>query len=83
MSRYKIIHEREICIGCGACAAVCPDFWEMAEDGKSDLKNGKYVGKNQERIIDEKDFKCNNDAAEGCPVNCIHLENLKDGKRII
>lgn len=37
----KIIHDRKICIGCGACAAVCPDFWEMADDGKSDLKGAK------------------------------------------
>jgi len=83
MSRYKIIHEREICIGCGACAAVCSDFWEIGEDGKSDLKGSKYAGKNQERVIDEKDLKCNKEAAETCPVNCIHIEDLKNGKRII
>ena len=28
----KIVHEIDKCIGCGACAAVCPDNWEMAGD---------------------------------------------------
>ena len=37
----KIIHEREKCIGCGSCVALCPKFWEMEEDGKSSLKGGK------------------------------------------
>jgi len=24
----KVIHEKDKCIGCGACVAVCPDFWK-------------------------------------------------------
>ena len=39
----RIIHEREKCIGCGACAAVCPEFWEMKGDGKSHLKKSSKV----------------------------------------
>ena len=36
---FKIDHDRPNCIGCGACAAVAPEFWEMsAVDGKSDVK---------------------------------------------
>ena len=35
----KVIQEREKCIGCGSCAALCPKYWEMAEDGKSRLIN--------------------------------------------
>ena len=26
----KIVHEKWKCIGCGACAAICADHWEMA-----------------------------------------------------
>ena len=29
--RYKFFHDREGCIGCGACAAIDPDNWEMNE----------------------------------------------------
>lgn len=49
----KIIVERPKCIGCGSCAALCPDFWEMAEDGKSFLKNSTTDTNtgNQELVI--------------------------------
>ena len=76
----KVIHERNICIGCGACAAVCPKYWEMADDGKSDLIGGKHEGDIQV-IEDTKDEECNMEAATSCPVNCIHVE--KAGKRVI
>jgi len=79
MSKYKIIHDRPVCIGCGACTATCPDFWEMNEDGKSDLKNAKKVGKKQ--VLELNDLKCNMEAAEVCPVNCIHIE--ENGKKKI
>lgn len=76
----KIIHDRPVCIGCGACAAVCPEYWEMGSDGKSKLKGGKNVGGEQEEI-ELKEEGCNKDAAQSCPVNCIHIE--KNGKREI
>lgn len=81
MAKYKIIHEREICIGCGSCAATCPDFWMMDPDGKSKLKNAKKNGKNFELQVDEKN--CNQDAAEVCPVSCIHIVELKTNKKIV
>ena len=68
----KIIHEIEKCIGCGACTAVCPDYWEMGDDGKSVLKGGKKAGKNFE--LEVKDAKCNKDAENACPVQCIHVK---------
>jgi ferredoxin len=68
----KIIQERDKCIGCGACAAVCPDFWEMGDDGKSNLKGGKKTGKTFELTV--KDAGCNADAENTCPVQCIHVK---------
>jgi ferredoxin len=68
----KVIHEREKCIGCGACAAVCPDFWEMGDDGKSVLKGGKKAGSNFELTV--KDAGCCKDAESTCPVQCIHVK---------
>ena len=82
--KYKLEHDRPNCIGCGACVAVAPDFWEMNDDGKADIKKGKNRPDGwQERDIDEKDFQENKDAAESCPVNVIHLKRLKDDKKII
>jgi len=71
----KVIHEREKCIGCGACAAVCDKFWSMASDGKSALRGAKAVGKNCELTIKDADLACNKNAAETCPVQCIIVKN--------
>ncbi|MBI4652710.1 ferredoxin [Candidatus Kuenenbacteria bacterium] len=71
---YKIIHDREKCIGCGACAALCPDYWEMNDDGKSLLKGAK---KNKETGSDELEvekLKCNENIEDSCPVQCIRIE---------
>jgi ferredoxin len=76
---FKIIHDRPVCIGCGSCAAVAPKFWKMHEDGKADLIGAENVGTDQIRILE--DLEDNMDAAECCPVNCIHIfEN--DEKKI-
>lgn len=83
MAKYKIVHDRPGCIGCGACVAVAPDFFEMGSDGKSSLKGANKVGETEEREIDEKDFAPNNEAAKGCPVNVIHLTDLESNKQLI
>ncbi|MCK4319127.1 ferredoxin [Candidatus Micrarchaeota archaeon] len=75
----KIIHDRDICIGCGACAVICPLHWEMDPDGKVNLKGAKKEGK--EHILEVEDIGCSKEAATSCPVNCIHIE--KNGEREI
>jgi len=69
----KIIHDRANCIGCGACVAICQNYWKMAEDNKSNLIGGKInlVG-NYELEIEES--SCNKEAADSCPVNVIRIE---------
>ncbi len=71
MAKYRIEHDREGCIGCGACAGVCPENWEMAADGKSRLLKA-----------DVDELGCNEQAAEGCPVNVIHITETGAGKKI-
>lgn len=84
MPKYKIIHDRPNCIGCGACAAICEEFWEMDSDGKSNIIKGKRLDDGSEELeIDEKDFEANKEAAESCPVNVIHLKDLENDKDII
>ena len=82
---YRIRHDRPNCIGCNACAAIAPNFWEMSPmDGKSDIV-GSTVGADgwEEVEISEADFKLNMDAAEACPVNVIHLIQIGGGKQLI
>ena len=84
MGKHKLEHDRPNCIGCAACAAVAPDYWEMNDDGKSDIKEGKSRDdKWQELDIEDKDFQINKEAAEACPVNVIHLTDKETKKRII
>lgn len=82
---YELQHDRPNCIGCAACEAVAPEFWEMNEDGKSDIKgcNGHDAEGWQRIAISEKNYEENKEAADSCPVNVIHLVNKKTGEKII
>jgi ferredoxin len=53
--------DQKTCIGCGACAAVCEDVFEM-KDGKSHVKKGK----------EKSSTPCAKEAVEVCPVNAIN-----------
>lgn len=68
----KVLHDRNACVGCGACAAICPKYWEMRGDGKSFLK-GSTVLKDKHVLV-VAGAECNNDAANACPVQCIKVE---------
>ncbi len=67
----KITHEREICIGCGACASLCPKYWEMSEDGKSTLKGSALNSETGNYDLEVEKAECNQEAADACPVQCI------------
>lgn len=69
----KIIFERYKCIGCGACVSVCPSHWEMNDDGKSELVDSKVNLENNNYEKEIGEAGCAKDAAEGCPVQCIHV----------
>ncbi|MBI2112847.1 ferredoxin [Candidatus Woesearchaeota archaeon] len=74
MTKHRIVHKRKDCIGCGACAAICPDFWEMDDEGLSHLKGSEKKDGNEERIIiTEEDRAKNQEAADVCPVQIISL----------
>ena len=71
----KIIHERNVCIGCCACESIAPKFWVMNKDNKADLIHSSRV-EGQEEIynLEIEEMEGNLEAAESCPVNCIHVE---------
>lgn len=81
--KYRITYDRQNCIGAAACEAVCPKFWHVGSDGKADLKGSKKSGDKFVLDIAEEDLKCNKEAAEGCPVNVIHIKNLDSDEEII
>jgi ferredoxin len=57
----KIKIDKEKCIGCGSCAGLCPQVFEIGEDGKSHVIN--------------ENGKCDlQEAIDSCPVEAISLE---------
>lgn len=53
---------KEKCIGCGLCVGLCPDVFELGEDGKSQVKKEADLKKNE---------NCIKEAKESCPVGTI------------
>ena len=49
---------KDTCIGCGACAAICPGVFKMDDDGKASAVN-------------QGDMGCAKNAGESCPVQAI------------
>ena len=89
--KYFITHDRDICIGCSACASCHPAFWKMDDkDGKSNIKNDKVKTTKTGNGEEEKcgslekpldfDFEENLESAESCPVNCIHITKIDETK---
>jgi ferredoxin len=58
----KIEQDHEACIGCGACVSICPDNWEMTDDGKAKMIKASVP-----------EAGCNKEAADACPVQCIKV----------
>ncbi len=69
----KIIQERNKCIGCGACPAVCPKFFEMSEDGLATLKNS--TEKDGVFELETEEIGCAGEAVDVCPIKIIRIED--------
>ncbi len=75
MAKYKILHFKNDCISCGACAAICPEFWEMDDEGLAHLKESKQNDDRWERDINTEESRAKNqEAADACPVQIIKVE---------
>ncbi len=56
----KVSLDKKKCIGCGACAAICPDVFEMDRE-KAKVKSAKT------------DNTCAKEAVDSCPVAAIKV----------
>jgi|TARA_B100001964_G_C14182038_1_gene576742 ferredoxin len=81
MKKCYFLHERESCIGCGACATIDPKNWRMNKDGKSDLLDSEKINTDEKKEFNNKDLEKNIETAQCCPVNVIHIH--KEGKKLI
>lgn len=61
----KVKVNRDACIGCGACAAICPDVFELDDEGLSVVKEDSI----KEELNDDVQ-----DAVDSCPTGAITNE---------
>ena len=64
----KVKVNKDACIGCGACAAICDIVFELDDEGLSVVKAG------QEEVKDEENKQAVIDASESCPTGAIEVE---------
>ena len=60
----KVIIDKEMCIGCGLCASICPEVFEMGDDGKA-----KVIEKSTKSTLNAVQ-----EAVDSCPVSAISEE---------
>lgn len=56
--------DKDLCIGCGLCPTVCPEVFEMEDDGKA----GVLLNEVPNSVESEA-----KEAESGCPVNAIEI----------
>jgi ferredoxin len=56
--------DNECCIGCGACAELCPDIFEMDDR----IEKARVI------VFEVKTRDCVDEAISVCPVECISWE---------
>lgn len=62
MGYIMVTIDKETCIGCGACASICEEVFEI-KDGKAYVKKGQEKSK----------IPCVKEGADSCPVNAIKV----------
>lgn len=58
--------DQNLCVGCGTCKAICPEVFEVNEDGKA------YILENADVVSYKSEIE---NAIESCPVQSISIED--------
>ena len=65
----KVSIDQSKCVACGSCVAICPEVFEMKEDGTVDVREewkGVDIPENLQAKVRE--------AHDACPANAIVIE---------
>jgi ferredoxin len=66
--QFKV--DQDACIGCGACASICDEVFEITDDG--------YAVAKDEKVTDETIKENAISAMEGCPTSAISESTEKE-----
>ncbi len=89
--KYRIEYIKPGCIGCRACAKICPNFWEMENDKtepfpKAILKDSKKVvnkeGKVLKEVFETNDKETTITSISICPVTVIKAFDNKSNRQL-
>ena len=69
MSTYKIVIDRSLCSGFGACAELAPEIFQLGADGLAETRVGTS---DDPQVVD---------AAFGCPMGAIAVFDLASGEQ--
>ncbi len=87
MGKFRVELDKNACQGFGACAELCPQFFQLSDvDGKSNIEGAKKVMKGNEVVaetLELDELECIREAAEACPFNAIHILNLETEEKLI
>lgn len=61
----KVKINKNACIGCGSCAAICPKVFEIDDEG---------IAKVTVEKIEENQLNDATEASENCPTSAIEIE---------
>ncbi len=70
----KIIIDKNKCIGCGTCQAICGDFFELGDDSKAHLKIAPVKDEGGKEEAEALEVGCAQPAADSCPTESIAVE---------
>jgi ferredoxin len=61
----KVKVDRDVCTGCELCVDTCPEVFEIVDD----------LAKEKMKVVPEDLEDCAREAAEGCPVEAIEIDD--------
>jgi len=66
--------DREGCIGCGVCEALCSEVFHLIEDGKASITETYRKRDVGEGKVGNELVACVENARDSCPVSVINTE---------
>jgi len=72
--KMKVFVNRDGCIGCGTCEALCSEVFKLLEDGKSSIVEKYRKGEPSKGKVGDKIVPCVENAKTSCPVEVISPE---------